>query len=284
MSNNVLKEVTSTVLPFVILGGGAILLVKSGILGKLWSELTGTIGKKTDEIYSSVYNNRTVETIRDYTNFQNIVEMVQGPKTYVPAVIADPAGKVIDWTQPANVVTTEGKTFIPAQIPGAPSDYMMTILGPAKSVAELKAGNAGFTVLEPAHFERRSEDKAWWQKNAFDVAGDVWGFLTGNQKTEHVSAPNLHTQSTGISVITPSQYYGGSSMAQIEQTISKNPAVDPTVAERVSRDEERNLQARSDNARRLAEAEANPPTLEEILNDPSVWPTPSQSTKPNYGY
>ena len=283
MSSKAIQGATSAVLPYVALAGGALLLVKSGILGKLWSDLTGTIGKKADEIYSTVYNSRTMETIRDYTNLQNVLEMVQGPKTYVPDVIADSDGKVIDFTKP-NVVTTEGKTLIPAQIPGSSSDYMMTILGPAKSVAELKAGYAGLTVLEPAHFERKSEDKAWWQKNAFDVAGDVWGFLTGNQKTEHVSAPNLHTQSTGISVISPSQYYGGSSMEQIEQTISKNPAVDPAVAERVSRDEERNRQARSDNARRLAEAEANPPTLEQILNDPSVWPTPSQSTKPNYGF
>lgn len=275
MSNSALKELTSTILPYVVLGGGAILLVKSGILSKLWSDLKGGIGKKADELYSSVYNSKTIETIRDYTNVQNIVETVVGTKVYVPGEIVDPDGNVIDWNQRAEPVTTEGRTFISVDIPGAEQDYMMTVLGPAKS------GTDKYTVKTPDHFD---SSKKWWQKSGFDVAGDVWGFLTGNQKTEHVSAPNLHTQSTGISVITPSQYYGGSSMAQIEQTISKNPAVDPTVAERVSRDEERNLQARSDNARRLAEAEANPPTLEQILNDPSVWPTPSQSTKPNYGF
>lgn len=279
MSSKAIQGATSAVLPYVALAGGALLLVKSGLLGKFWDQLTGSVTKTGEQMYNNIYNSRTMETVRNVTNLEFLTDRKYVDVPYSDATVND---QPVDWNKVAPAVTTEGRTLLPVTIPGNDTgkDYMITVLGPAVSGTPTQFKFEG----KPTAALGVEEVKPWWRKNAFDVAGDVWGFLTGNQKTEHVSAPNLHTQSTGISVISPSQYYGGSSMEQIEQTISKNPAVNPAVAERVSRDEERNRQARSDNARRLAEAEANPPTLEQILNDPSVWPTPSQSTKPNYGF
>lgn len=270
MTSKAISGAVSAVLPYVALAGGALLLVKSGILGKLWSDLTGTIDKKVDEIYSSVYNNRTVENIRNITNVQNVVETVLGPKTYVDAVIEDPDGNVIDFTQPVNVVTTEGRTLIPVQIPGASSDYMMTILGPAKS------GTDKYTVLEPGHFERKSEDKAWWQKNAFDLGRDVWDFLMPKKET-YVTPQALGSSAYHSGIITPKE---PTAMEPIQKY------------EPMTKDEQRNHDAKYRNEYRLRTEPAkhssdNPMDyLAKEYNKDSVadrWPTPWESTQPFYG-
>lgn len=244
-----LDGAVKAVAPYIAVGGLAYAAIKSGVLGKMWESLTGQFGKTSEEVYSSLYNNSTIENIRNVTNMEWITK-----KNYTQQKYYDPLGEEINWDHDAaiaNSPTTEGRTFIDAGIPG---DYGVTVLGEAKTAEELLSNTKGMQVTG-------GREIAWWDPFGW-VAGAADWFDNVNPFVASAAEPigtartvktNVYDMMSGDEKRNYDAWKGNEE--RMQEAISRGS---------------------SDPMEYLSKEYSD-------RSNPEAWPTPQESTLPYYG-